>query len=86
MESAAPSRFPPNDAVKNVEPVNIDYLNGTRFAILVIGKDAQGEDDWAVFAGVARARNGVFFLERDGGVHVRIQSDGSHISCPLTTK
>jgi len=50
-------------------------LHGKRLALLVTGKDAQGNDDWAVFTGTARIQENVVVLVRNEGKSVEIPSE-----------
>jgi hypothetical protein len=42
-------------------------LLGTRLAVLVTGRDAAGQEDWAVLAGVVRERGPALVLARASG-------------------
>lgn len=48
----------------HVDPSSLD---GSTLALLLISEAASGEDDWAVFTGVFRLRNGAALLERGPG-------------------
>ena len=44
--------------------MDIVALNGTVLALLLISETNTGEDDWAVYSGVFRLRDGRAFLDR----------------------
>jgi len=44
--------------------VDLTQYEGKTFALLLYGETADGEDDWAVFPGVARLRGDSLYLER----------------------
>ncbi len=46
--------------------MDLSEYDGKQFALLLCGETDDGEDDWAVFPGVARVRHGALFLERHG--------------------
>src|SRR5262245_11963935 len=51
-------------------------LDGRTLALLLCGETKEGDDDWAVFPGVARVREGALYLERSGDQpDVTIQPD-----------
>ncbi len=45
---------------------DVTALDGKTLALLLCGETDEGEDDWAVFPGVARIRDGALYLERSG--------------------
>ena len=45
-----------------------DQLIGKQLALLLLGKDANGQEDWAVFAGTIGERDGRLVLNRRVGV------------------
>ena len=47
--------------------MNLAPLNGKRFAILLAGKDAFGEDDWRAAVGTARVEGARLFVDWDEG-------------------
>ena len=47
--------------------MDLPVLNGKRFAILLMGTDAHGEDAWSVFSGVARVDGATLVIERGLG-------------------
>lgn len=56
--------------------VDLTRYDGKRFALLLCGQSEDGEDDWAVFPGIARLRDNCLFLERSRDApHVEIQPE-----------
>ena len=45
-----------------------DQLVGKQLALLLLGEDANGQEDWAVFAGTIGERDGRLLLHRRVGV------------------
>jgi hypothetical protein len=45
--------------------VNIAHLHGKRFAFLLTGKDASGEDDWRAAVGTARVEGERLWVDWD---------------------
>ena len=46
--------------------MDLSKYDGKTFALLLCGETEDGEDDRAVFPGVARLRDGALYLERPG--------------------
>lgn len=44
--------------------INIEKINGKKLALLLMGKKENGEDDWAVFTGIARWDGKSLLLDR----------------------
>jgi hypothetical protein len=47
--------------------VDITRLHGKRLTLLLTGTKENGDDDWAVFGGVASLEAGVVFMDRGEG-------------------
>jgi hypothetical protein len=46
--------------------MDLTPYDGKRLSLLLRGETANGEDDWAVFPGVARLRGSALYLDRPG--------------------
>jgi hypothetical protein len=50
----------------NDPAADVTALDGRTLALLLCGTTEGGEDDWAVFPGVIRLREGALYLQRSG--------------------
>jgi hypothetical protein len=64
--------------------VTLAEVDGKPFALLLCAETEDGENDWAVFPGIARVRDGTLFLERSGNdPDVEIRPEWHHLIRPV---
>ena len=54
---------------------DVTLLDGRPFALLLMGTTANGEDDWAVFAGIARVEANALHVDRGTKPRVEIRAE-----------
>jgi hypothetical protein len=55
--------------------VDLPALDGKPFALLLMGTKPSGEDDWAVFSGIARLESGTLYLDRGAEPRFEIRAE-----------
>lgn len=56
---------------------NLDLrtLDGRRLTLLLMGATEKGEDDWAVFSGIARLEDGTLYMDRGEKPKFEVRSE-----------
>jgi hypothetical protein len=56
--------------------VDINNLDGKRLTLLLMGTKEDGDDDWAVFGGIASLEAGVLYMDRgEGKPRIKIREE-----------
>ena len=59
----------------NWPTVDLATLNGKPFTLLLMGTTPSGEDDWAVFPGIARLEDGGLYIDRGANPRFEIRAE-----------